>query len=422
VAGAAGGMAAIFATPVAAVLLAVELLLFEWKPRSFIPVTLAAVVAGVARIAFFGQGPIFPVPPHPLVNGDIMGFALLVGLIAGLASGLVTQAVYFFENFFEKMPLHWMWWPAIGGLFVGIGGFIDPRVLGVGYDLIQNLLSGHLVGLLALGLLIGKFLVWSAALGSGTSGGVLAPLLIIGGALGAILSHWIPEGDAGLWAMIGMAALMGGTMRAPLTAMIFTIELTHDINVLPALLVGCVGSYALTVFLMPRSILTEKVSRRGYHINCEYSVDLLSITRVHEVMEKNLQTIRDTLSLQDFSQMLASNASNFRRQATLILNDDDELVGLITRGDVFRALESNVDPNTSVLSCGSSKVIVTYPDEILKDAVRKMVQHNVGRLPVVQRQNPAKVIGYLGRSAIIQAQMKQMREENYRESRWFKHG
>ncbi len=416
VAGAAGGMAAIFATPVAAVLLAVELLLFEWKPRSFIPVTIAAVVAGVVRIGIFGQGPIFPILPHPLTDGTVMLFALLVGLGSGLVSGLVTQCVYFFEHLFEKLPVHWMWWPALGGLMVGVGGYVEPRVLGVGYDLIESLLSGRVIGWLAVSLLIGKSLVWSSALGSGTSGGVLAPLLIIGGALGALLAPWIPAGDAGLWAMIGMAAMMGGTMRAPLTAMIFAIELTHDINVLPALLIGCVSAYALTVFIMPRSILTEKVTRRGYHINCEYGVDPLSITRVQDVMETELQTVPETMSLLELSTLLGKGT---RHQASLILNQDGDLVGLITRGDVIRAIEAGADLSASVLSISNAKLMVTYPDELLKDAVAKMVNLDIGRLPVVNRVQPSRAIGYLGRSAIIQAQMRYLEEERHRESRWF---
>lgn len=416
VAGASGGMAAIFATPVAAVLLAVELMLFEWKPRSFIPVTIAATVAGMARIAVFGQGPIFPVSPHPLMDSTSLLFAVLVGLLSGGVSGLVTQCVYFSENMYEKLPLHWMWWPCIGGLLVGLGGYLEPRVLGVGYDLIQNLLAGRLLGWLAFSLLVGKSLVWSAALGSGTSGGVLAPLLLIGGALGAVLAHWIPAGDAGLWAMIGMAAMMGGTMRAPLTAMIFAIELTHDINTLPALLIGCVSAYALTVFLMPRSILTEKVTRRGYHISCEYSVDPLAMVRVQEVMDTELQTVPDTLTLLEFSQMLARGT---RHQASLILNAQGDLVGMVTRGDLIRALEAGTDLENTVLSCQNGGLIVTYPDEILRDAINKMVHRNIGRLPVVSRSQPSKPIGYIGRSAIIKAQMKHLQEESHRESRWF---
>src|SRR5499427_3932653 len=287
VAGAAGGMAAIFASPVAAVLLAVELLLFEWKPRSFIPVAIAAATASALRIPLLGAGPIFPVTAHAALGGEGLIIALIVGIAAGLGSGLLTTLVYAFEDLFNKLPIHWMWWPAIGGLFIGIGGLIEPRVLGVGYETIHELLVGHIVGAALLGILIGKSLVWSLALGSGTSGGVLAPLLMMGGALGAGLAKFIPVGDTGVWALIGMAGMMGGTMRSPLTAMIFALELTQDLNLLPGLLAGCVAAHGVTVLLLRRSILTEKVARRGYHVMREYGVDPLTMVRIAEVMDKN---------------------------------------------------------------------------------------------------------------------------------------
>ena len=266
VAGAAGGMSAVFASPIAATLLGVELLLFEWRPRSFIPVTVASVVAWLLRIPLIGAGPIFPITPHAPLGFAAIGIACVIGIAAGFGSGLLTVLVYFCEDVFLKIPIHWMWWPAIGAVFVGFGGWIDPRVLGVGYELIHGMLRGEILGAALIGLMIGKALVWSIALGSGTSGGVLAPLLIIGGGLGAGLGQFIPIGDMGLWAMVGMAAIMGGTMRSPLTGMFFMLELTHDINALPALLCGSVAGLAVTVLLMKRSILTEKLARRGQHI------------------------------------------------------------------------------------------------------------------------------------------------------------
>src|SRR6185369_5037853 len=335
VAGAAGGMAAIFASPVAAVLLAVELLLFEWKPRSFIPVALAAATAGALRIPLMGSGPIFPVNAHLALGTEGLVLALVVGIIAGLASGVLTTLVYAFEDLFAKLPVHWMWWPAIGGLFVGIGGWIDPRILGVGYETIQGLLRGELIGPLVAGLLIGKALVWSISLGSGTSGGVLAPLLIMGGALGALEARFIPIGDAGLWAMICMAAMMGGTMRSPLTAMIFTLELTHDLDVLPALLISCIAAHAVTVLLLRRSILTEKVARRGFHVTREYSVDPLAVLRVSEAMDQEAPVIPASMRVSDFSDRLARREPKLsRRQGTLIIDDEGWLKGIITRGDV----------------------------------------------------------------------------------------
>src|SRR5512135_618281 len=305
VAGAAAGMAAIFAAPVAAVLLAVELLLFEWKPRSFIPVALAAAVSGALRVLFLGAGPIFPVAGHASLDGPALLIACLVGIAAGLASSGLTVLVYFFEDLFQKLPIHWMWWPILGGLAVGIGGLIDPRVLGVGYDVIRQLLRGEIIGGVVFGLLIAKALVWSIALGSGTSGGVLAPLLIMGGALGAYLAHWIPYGDTSLWALIGMAAIMGGTMRSPLTSMVFVLELTHDLNILPGLLLACIAADVVTVLLMRRSILTEKVARHGHHILREYAVDPFELLRVNEVMDKTPATILATLTIAELSERIA---------------------------------------------------------------------------------------------------------------------
>lgn len=419
VAGAAGGMAAIFASPVAAVLLAVELLLFEWKPRSFIPVALAAATAGALRVPLMGAGPIFPVTPHAALGSEGLILALVVGIVAGLASGVLTTLVYAFEDLFTKLPIHWMWWPAIGGLFVGIGGYIDPRVLGVGYETIHGLLRGELIGPLVAGLLIGKALVWSISLGSGTSGGVLAPLLIMGGALGALEARWLPMGDAGLWAMISMAAMMGGTMRSPLTAMVFTLELTHDLNLLPGMLVACIAAHAVTVLALRRSILTEKIARRGFHINREYVVDPLMGLRVSEAMDRDAPTIPASMKVSELADRLAKRDRHLsRRQGTLIVDEGGSLCGIITRGDVLRAIEEFDDPDLTVIQAGSRNLIVTYPDEILYEAIEKMLRNDIGRLPVVNREDSRQVLGYLGRAAVMKARLHRMQEDQEREPGW----
>jgi chloride channel protein, CIC family len=414
VAGASAGMAAIFAAPVAAVLLAVELLLFEWKPRSLVPVAIASAVAGTLRTTLLGAGPIFPVSPHSLPDGKIMAVAFVVGLTAGLVSALMTTLVYKVEDFFSRIPIHWMWWPALGGLVVGIGGYFDPRVMGVGYDVIGRLLHGDLVGPAVAGLLILKVLVWTVALGSGTSGGVLAPLLIIGGGLGALEAQWIPTGDAGLWAMVGMAAVMGGTMRSPLTAVLFAFELTHDVNMLPTLLVGCIASHALTVLVLRRSILTEKVARRGYHITREYSIDPLEALRVGEVMDREVQTIPATTTVGELQERIfRQDPSVTRHHAVLLANEKGELAGIVTRTDVARA--SQLDRRKTLLDAGKKDLITAFPDELVKSAAEKMLLNDVGRLPVVRRDNPTEVVGYLGRSGILQARRQIMKEEKQRE-------
>ena len=419
VAGAAAGMSAVFATPVAAVLLAVELLLFEWKPRSFIPVAVASIVASVVRVPLLGAGPIFPVIPHAPVSGTELAIAAGLGILAGFGSGLLTMLVYAFEDLFQKLPLHWMWWPAIGAVFVGVGGIIEPRVLGVGYDTIHSLLRGELVGAAIVGLLVAKALVWSIALGSGTSGGVLAPLLIIGGALGALVGSWLPVGDVGLWALIGMAAMMGGTMRSPLTAMVFAVELTRDFNLFPALLIGSVAAMGVTVLLMRRSILTEKLARRGHHITREYSIDPFELARVRDVMDKNMPTIPATMKLSELSDRIAAGDTNLnRRQGTLIVDERNELAGIITRGDIVRALRLNEPENMTVAEAGSTNLTVAFPDEPLHAALTKMLHQDIGRLPVVERDNRKKIVGYLGRASILSARMKIHEEENILQKGW----
>ncbi len=421
VAGAAGGMSAIFSTPLAAVLLAVELLLFEWKPRSFIPVAISAITAGLVRLPLLGYGPIFPIAPHPQLSIIEVVYSLGVGVLAGLGSSLLTVLVYAFEDTFRKLPIHWMWWPIIGGVAVGVGGFINPHALGVGYDTIRALLAGNLVGTALITLLIVKTLIWSFSLGSGTSGGVLAPLMIIGGAMGAVEAHFIPVGNASLWVLISMAGIMGGTMRAPFTAIVFALELTHDLNALPALLLACVAADAVTVLLMRRSILTEKVARRGLHLTREYGVDPLELTRVSEVMDKYPNVIPPEMTVHEFADKFMFGNTLLRHQAFLIENPPDRLVGIITRSDVMDHLvKQDIDLETPIGQLAIHEPVVAYPDELLSQATTKMLRHKVGRLPVVSREEPSRVVGYLGRQEIFAARQRVLYDEYVRERGWLR--
>ena len=384
-------MSAVFATPIAAVLLAVELLLFEWKPRSLIPVTVAAVMASLLRVPLLGAGPVFSIAPHEVLSPAVLGFAVIVGLVVGLASGGLTTLVYACEDLFEKLPVHWMWWPAMGGLVVGIGGAIDPRVLGVGYETIHGILRGNLLGVSLAGLLVGKALVWAFALGSGTSGGVLAPLLMIGGAIGVLCGSGAGIGDPSLWAMVGMAAMMGGTMRAPLTGMIFVLELTHDLNALPALLIGSITALCVTVLLMRRSILTEKLARRGQHIAREYSVDVFEQARVADVMDRNPPVIPCTMTVGHLADRIAHGDPLLsKRQGTIVLDEAQRLAGVITRGDILRRLQNGSAGTTKAEEAMSTNPAVTYPDETLQEAIATMLKRNVGRLPVWNALAPAR--------------------------------
>jgi len=416
VAGAAAGMSAVFATPVAAVLLAVELLLFEWRPRSFIPVAVAAIVGSLVRVPLLGAGPIFPVALHAALAPSALGWALLTGICAGFVSGLMTLLVYGCEDAFSRLRLHWMWWPALGALVVGVVGFVDPRVFGVGYETIHALVQSTLVGSTLAWLLLAKGFVWSVALGSGTSGGVLAPLLIIGGALGALLGSWLPGGDSGLYAMVGMSAMMGGTMRSPLTATVFLLELTHDFHALPALLVGTIAALCVTVLLMKRSILTEKLARRGQHVAREYSVDLFELIRVGDVMSLEPPTVPASTTIAAYSTIVThGGVAASRRQAALITDEQGRLAGIITRDDLLRAHERDPSGRMLVGEAGCSDPPLTYVDEPLRDAIRTMLKRDVGRLPVVDRSDATRIRGYLGRAEILGARLRLHEEEEVRE-------
>ena len=289
VAGAAAGMSATFATPVAAILLAVELLLFEWRPRSLVPVAMASATAGILRVYWLGAGPLFHMPATPLGGTHRILFAigaLLLGSLLGLVAAGMSRMIYAFEDLFEHLHVHWMWWPALGGIGIGVGGLFFPRGLGVGYDNIAELLRGNATIGLIVGILIAKSLMWAFSLGSGTSGGVLAPLLMIGGAVGALaghLAHASVEAQA-FWALIGMGSMLAGSLGVPLTAIMFSLEVTHCLPALLPLTMACVASYLVTSLIMPRSILTEKLSRRGYHLTREYGVDPLELVIVRDLM------------------------------------------------------------------------------------------------------------------------------------------
>ena len=413
VAGAAGGMSATFAAPVAAVALAVELLLFEWKPRSLVPVALASATAAAARRYLIGLGPLFPTPPHPLFIGPagLLGCAL-AGLVAGALSAILTGAVYAAEDAFTRLPIHWMWWPALGGLVVGLGGLVFPEALGVGYDTIGALLQGQVPGRVILGILLVKSLIWSVSLGSGTSGGVLAPLLLMGGALGGVEALILPDEGLGFWPLVSMGAILGGTMRSPFTGVIFALELTHDVNVLLPLLVSVTLAHGFTVLALRRSILTEKVSRRGYHLSREYAVDPLEILFVREVMRPNVVALPATMSLD------ALREARARRQLLCpVVDADRRLVGVVTRGDLEHLLgvqgADGAERRLGVLV--RTDPVVAYPDEPLRAVVYRMAETGLTRFPVVERGEARRLIGMVALSDLLQARVRSLEAERRRE-------
>ncbi len=418
VAGAAAGMSATFAAPVASTLLAVELLLFEWKPRSLIPVALAAVTADAVRYYIIGAGPLFPTPAHVAFIGvvGLLG-CLLVGVLAGGLSALLTVAVYAAEDAFRLLPIHWMWWPAIGGVVIGVGGLIFPQALGVGYTTIGALLQGSVpIGAIA-GILIVKSIIWSVSLGSGTSGGVLAPLLMMGGALGGLLALILPYEGLGFWQLIAMGAILGGTMRSPFTGVIFTLELTHDINALLPLLVACVIAHGFTVLTLKRSILTEKVSRRGYHLSREYAVDPLEILFVREVARSHFVALSADTPVPELERLIQDDGRPRGQYLFPVVDAHGLMVGVVARSDVQRiAHEADTNVAHMLLAEVMQKdPVVAYPDESLRTVVYRMAATGLTRFPVVERENPRKPVGMVSFPDMLKAREINLEAEQRRE-------
>lgn len=418
VAGAAGGMSATFASPVAAVLLAVELLLFEWKPRSLIPVALASAVAAAVRRYIIGLGPLFPTPPHPVFIGPkgLLG-CVLAGALAGALSALLTVSVYGAEDAFRRLPIHWMWWPAFGGLAVGLGGLVFPQALGVGYDTIGALLQGNVTNHMILGVLLVKWFIWAVSLGSGTSGGVLAPLLMMGGALGGIETMILPYEGMGFWPLVSMGAILGGTMRSPFTGVVFVLELTHDVNVILPLLVATVIAHAFTVLTLRRSILTEKVARRGYHLSREYAVDPLEILFVREVMRTNIIALPSNASAADLAKSLRSEKAPRGQHLFPIVDAAGNLTAVVTRRDLRQLIEesSAAGGGHRLAELVRPDPVVAYPDEPLRVVVYRMAGKGVTRLPVIEGDGSRKLLGLVSLDDLLKARVKNLEEERRRE-------
>lgn len=414
VAGAAAGMTAVFGTPLAALLLAVELLLFEWKPRSFIPVAVAVVIAALWRPLLIGSGPLFPYAGTFVMPWWGLGVCALVGIVAGLQSALMTVCLYAVEDLFQKLPIHWMWWPALGGIAVGIGGYFDPAALGVGYANIHALVSGTMSIPAALSLLVDKAAIWIIALSSGTSGGVLAPLLIMGGALGSLESHYLPFGDAGFWALIGMAAILGGTMRAPLTSTLFAFELTGAQHLLLPLMVASVAAFGLTMLIMRRSILTERIARRGHHISREYSIDPFLQTRVEKVMAKPVHTLAASIPVKEVIGFFRTAEGNKRHKSYPVVDEDCRLVGMVSRKDVLHWMQGEIDETATLGEMATSEDLVSaFTDDLAGQLADKMAMTDIGVVPILDRATQ-KVVGVVSLRDLIRVRAWRIREERER--------
>jgi CIC family chloride channel protein len=408
VAGAAAGMSATFGAPLSSVFLAVELLLFEWRPRSVLPVMVASVAAYGMRVWLLGSAAIFATRPLPWTSFGWLFWAAAVGIAAGTASGLLTKAVYLVEDLYHRLPLHWMWWPAIGGLFVGLGGMVDPAALGVGYPAIRGLDAGNIL-LTAAALLLGvKAVIWILSLSSGTSGGVLAPLLMMGGAIGALLGGVLPGHDPGLWATVGMAAMLGGTMRAPFTATVFAMETTHDWGIVLPVFVGSMVAMAVTVVWIPRSILTEKVARRGTHVAREYGVHPLEGSRVSSLMvpKEAVITVSPDLPLREAAARLLGDPKR-HHGAYPVIDATGTVVGVLSR----LALLSSVPGDDTPVSRVMVPPVPVAPSARARHAVELMARHDIRWLLV---EDGGVFVGWMTQVDLLPAWRRAVREEEVR--------
>lgn len=414
VAGAAAGMTGIFGTPLAAILLAIEVLLFEWKPRSFVPVVIAVLISLGIRPYLLGSGPLFPFAATMLpIWWQTGAMALGLGVLLGLEAALLSSLLYRVEDIFHRLPIHWMWWPAVGGVVVGLGGLIDAHVLGAGYSNIQALLDGSLTARVVLALLVVKAVVWLVALGSGTSGGVLAPLLILGGALGVLVGQFLP-GPVGFWALIGMGGILSGAMRAPLTGAIFVVELTGHFEALPSTIAASAGAYAISVLIMRRSILTEKIARRGRHILQEYTVDPLDFLQAEQVMTGHPDTLPGDMSVRETVDYFSDAATH---RSYPVIDAEGRLLALVSRSDALRwQVEGELREASLADVLSDVSQPFAYPHSPIGEVADLMVETGVGRIPIVD-PDTAQVVGILSRHDLLKARGTGRRAEHERH-RW----
>ena len=407
VAGAVAGMTAVFGTPIAAVLLAVELLLFELRPRSLLPVAVACAVAGFARSFFFSAGPLFPLHTAA-VTPLCLGSCFVAGVASGALSWALSTSLYKVEDAFGKLPVHWMWWPALGGIIVGVGGYLQPRALGVGYDVIGDLLQNRLSIEVGVTLLLCKAVMWVVALGSGTSGGVLAPLLMLGAGLGLVLGPLLPGGEPTLWPLVFMAATLGGMMRAPIMALMFAFEVTQDANALLPLLTACATAYGFTVLVMARSILTEKIARRGYHIFREIGIDPLERHVIREVMTHPVATIDADTSI---AQAIDTHFGPRQTHRAFPVVRGERFLGMADRDMLLKHVAHSGNAPVSDLF-GENLPVMALPEETCRIVASRMAVHHLERLPVVGDADSRRLLGLIARSDLVKPSLALFDEEH----------
>ena len=420
--GAGAGMAATFNTPIAGVILAIELLLFEFRGRSFVPLVIATTVATSVRQFLMGAGAMFHVLPMDFGIPRALPFYLVLGVLCGGAAIVFTKVLYFIEDGFDRLPISELWHPAIGALALGIIGFFVPRVLGVGYDTLGDILNNSLALKLLLLVALCKAVALLLSLGSGTSGGLLAPMFMssaaMGGVFALVVNDVVPSAhlSPGACALVAMGAVFGAASRATFTFIVFAFEIVRDYNaVLPLMLVSVIA-YAIALRYLPNSIMTEKLARRGLHTNQDYESNALKQLQVEEVMSRDVATVVPEESVRVAADRFANgDLKTSRHHALPIVDSAGRLKGLVTQGDLLRALQMDPEGKISVLDAGTRSLLVAFPDERVFDAVTKMLENNIGRLPVVDRKDPQQMVGYINRANVMGSWRGHLHEESVRE-------
>ncbi len=419
VAGAAAGMAAMFNCPMSATLLAVECLLFEWKPRSLVPVAIACVSAGAVRRLLLGPQSLLRMVPTgaPIYHSAMLG-ALLLGLVAALLSTLLSKGVHFFELMFEHLPVHWMWWPAIGGVVIGLCGYIFPQSLGVGYSVIQQMVSGDITWTLLSGILLIKTLSWTFSMGSNTAAGILAPLLMFGGALGGIFAHLMPVMTPGAWVLVGMSSVLAAAIGAPLTSAMLALELTHNGGLMLPVLLACMAAYALSVLVLPRSMLTESMSRRGMHLSREFGADPLESILVTRAMHTSVFALPENATRKDAVAWLSKMEerggeawSHWQRIFPLV-DGEGRLMGTITRAQMIAAARKK-DLSVRLIEDANRKPLTVSPVSTLRSCAMSMAESKLTSYPVVNSEG--KLLGIITISDLLKGRSDEAHRESDRE-------
>ena len=427
-AGAAAGLAATFSTPIAAVILAIELILFEYKPRSFIPLVVATTLATTVRFILLGRAPMVALNPTDFGFTHALPWYIVLGVLAGFAAVAFVRSLEWFEDAFEhlhKFKLNDLLWPALGGLGLGLIGYFVPRTLGSGYGVIADLLNGRLALTAVVAIFVFKPLATLVALGSRTSGGTLAPMFMTGAALGGLFAYGVNAlfpGAAlspGACAILAMAAFFGTAARAPFAFIIFAFEMTRSYDAVLPLMLVVVVAQAVGLRFMKHSVMTLSLARKGLPVNQEYEADVFQRVTVGLVMDEDAMTIRSDVTVSDLSARIANGEPGLMRHPAFpIVDHHNHLAGIVTRGDLVRAFEKDRSGRMTVIEAGTRNPAVAYPDELVDEALNRMLRRGCGRLPVVSRDDPRRVIGYLGRAAVLNARLQRLAEEHIREPGW----